>query len=103
MSTRPPIVSATGDISVHILEDIDIPLIPAPGGPTFAGLPLFFEVIDTDISIALVAHPSNAAGRLIHVTPTNLLAVGTMSQFAIVERGATERRVRWSGRLTRYA
>lgn len=103
MSTFRPVVTSSGDIEVHVLEDISIKFSPAVGVPTFAGRTLKFEVLDYGISIALVAHPTNADGKLVAVTVGQLAGVPGISRFAVVDRTGGISDTLWSGKMERYS
>ena len=102
MSTSTPIVDADGNITIHVLEDLKIELISSAESSSLAGLDLFFEVVNTDISVELADHPTEVDGRLISIPAEILAPLNPISSFAVVDRSGEEIVVRWAGRLTKF-
>lgn len=100
MSQRPPIVSANGDINIHVEADLDINIAPAVG--TYAGRTLKFKIIGTSVAVTLTAHPTNAAGKRILVPVATLQPHGRTVDFAVVDETGGNKTL-WSGKLVRYA
>lgn len=103
MSVFRPVVTSSGDIEVHVLEDISIKFAPAVGMPSFAGRTLKFEILDYGVSIALVAHPTNADGKLISIAVGQLAGIPSITRFAVVDRTGGAADTLWSGRMERYS
>ena len=88
-------------INIHALEDLYIPVLPPLGGDLSARV-LFFEVIGQTKKFALVAHPTNAAAKVISISAQELSRIATGSSFALVDRTGPAR-VKWSGKIRRFS
>lgn len=97
MSQRPPKVSSTGDIFIHISEDLAVTINPAAG--SYSGKSIFFEIPGTAISVATSA---SGIGKLISVPVATFDGLDPTVEFAVVDRTGGAAKTLWSGKLVRY-
>jgi hypothetical protein len=99
--TVPPIVNDQGNINVHKDEGAKIPLtVEDEGGVELdaSAIPLYF--VSGVFRKALSADPNNPEGRLVVLTPADLVAIVHGANFRVVDESDVDLPViRWEGRI----
>lgn len=97
----PPIVNDQGNINVHVQEGASIPIsIQDEGGTEVdaSTMPLFF--ICGAFRKALEANPNDAEGRMLHITPDDLLTIVHGENFVVSDETNEDQPIlRWEGRI----
>lgn len=97
----PPIVNDQGNINVHVDEGAVIP-IGVQGEDSIeidaSDIPMFF--ISGTFRKALAQDPNDAEGRLLNLTPTDLIAITHGANFRVVdETNVSQPVIRWEGKI----
>ena len=97
----PPIVNDQGNINVHVEEGASIPIILQDDEGNeidSSSTPLFF--ISGAFRKALEANPNDAAGRLLHITPDDLVTIIHGANFVVSDETNVEQPIlRWEGKI----
>lgn len=98
--TSVPYVDNTHNINIHVSEDLYIPILGASGAD-ISLRSLWFEILGTTISVALLAHPSDALSRLLYIPVATLASVPPGASFVLLDKTGPVR-AKWTGKLVRY-
>jgi len=94
-------VDQYGNINLHVRDDLTIPIAGGAGVGDLSARLLFFEILESDISVPLIANPQNAQGKIVRLTAKQLADVESGAEFALVDRTGGGSVVRWSGTIKR--
>jgi hypothetical protein len=98
--TKPAYVDNSGNINVHILEDIYIPIL-GHSGADISTRDLWFELTGRTEKWALIAHPTDPYSRLLSIPAADLTNVPPGVPFVLLDKTGPVR-AKWVGKLTRY-
>ena len=97
----PPIVNDQGNINIHVREGASIPVaIQDEEGNEIdsSAMPLFF--ISGSFRKALEANPNDAQGRMLHITPDDLLTIVHGANFIVSDETDVDQPInRWEGKI----
>lgn len=100
MPSQPSLVDRFGDLSIHMLQDLVVPVRGGDTLPDISGRSLVFYIPKRGIRHVLGDHPFQATWKIISMTAEELRTVRTGDEFILMDE-TDEAQPLWEGSIRR--